>query len=93
MADETIIEQAMALLPGRGARKKRASAAATRQKQLEAIQRKLAAVAKNVEKLVGQIKAEEKKAAGKKTSKKPTARKARKPATKKPVRRSASRSA
>ena len=76
MADETIIEKAMALLPGGGSTKKRGtSAAATRNKQLAAIQRKLAAVAKNVEKLTGQIKAEGKKAAGKKTTKKPTGRK------------------
>ena len=37
MADETIIEKAMALLPGGGSTKKRASAAATRNKQLAAI--------------------------------------------------------
>ena len=90
MADETIIEKAMALLPGGGSAKKRASAAATRNKLIGAIQRKLAAVAKNVEKLAGQIKAEGKKAAGK-TSKRPPPKRppARKTPTRKPGRRSA----
>ena len=90
MAEETVLEQAMALLPGRGAKKKRASATAMRNRQLGAIQKKLAAVAKNVEKLAYQIEAEGKKRAGNRGSKKPTARKspARTPPTKKPPKRS-----
>ena len=43
MADDTIIDKAMALLPGGGAKKKRANASAARHKQLGAIQKKLAA--------------------------------------------------
>jgi hypothetical protein len=46
MADETIIDKAMALMPGRGSGKKRISASAARQKQLAAIQKKLATLSR-----------------------------------------------
>jgi uncharacterized protein YlxW (UPF0749 family) len=88
MADETLIDKAMALLPTGRTAKKRPSAAAVRQKQLTAIQRKLATLARNVEKLAGQISAERKKAAtAKKASKNPAAQKAsaRKPVARKPA--------
>ena len=79
MADETIIEKAMALLPGSGAKKKRASAGAARQTQLGVIQKKLAALSKHVEKLAATIAADAKQA----VSSRPAAKK---PAAKKPAR-------
>jgi hypothetical protein len=87
MADETIIDKAMALLPGSGTKKRRATAAAMRQKQLGAIQRKLATLSKNVEKLAATIAADAKKAVpSRRAGKKPPTRKApaRKPGAKKP---------
>ena len=91
MADETIIEKAIALLPGTGgSKKKRASASATRHKQLGAIQKKLAALSRNVEKLAVTIAKDAKKAVSPKPSaKKPATRKtpARKPSAKKPAAR------
>ena len=83
MADETIIDKAMALLPGTGAKKKRASASEARHKQLGAIQKKLAALSKNVEKLAATIAADAEKAVGSVTGKKKPAAKttpAKKPA-------------
>lgn len=88
MADETIIDKAMALLPGSGTKKKRATAGAARHKQLGAIQKKLAALSKNVEKLAATIAADARKAVSSKPAvKKPAARKApaKKPAAKKPA--------
>jgi len=87
MADETIIEKAMALLPGSGSKKKRASASAARHKQLGVIQKKLAALSAHVEKLAATIATDAKKAVSKPTAKKPAARKTpgRKPAAKKPA--------
>lgn len=89
MADETIIDKAMALLPGSGAKKNRASASAARHKQLGAIQKKLATLSKNVEKLAATIAADAKKAvSAKPAAKTPDARRtpARKPtAAKKPA--------
>ena len=58
MADETIIEKAMALLPGSGGKKKRASASEARQKQLAAILKKLASLSAHVEKLAATIAAD-----------------------------------
>lgn len=77
MADKTIIDKAMALLPGTGTKKKRVSAHAARQKQLAAIQKKLGTLSKRVEKLAATIAADAKKAASAKPAgKKPAARKA-----------------
>ena len=68
MADETIIDKAMALLPGQRRRRRSVpSAHAARQKQLGAIQKKLAALSKNVEKLAATIAADAKKAVSSKT--------------------------
>jgi len=98
MADETIIDKAMALIPGVGGAKKKTSAA-QRHKHLQAIQKKLAALASDVEKLAAHVadeardavsgkKAPAKKAAATPTPKpKPAKAPASKPAAaaKKPV--------
>jgi hypothetical protein len=88
MADESILEKAAALIPGVGSGRKKSSAA-QRHKQLQAIQRKLATLAKDVEKLASHIaedardavtrKAPARRPAAKKPSAKPAAA-ARKPA-------------
>ncbi len=89
MADETFMERAIALLPGSDSgKKKRASASAARHKQLGAIQKKLAVLSRNVEKLAATIAKDAKKAVSSKpAAKKPATRRApaRKPAAKKPA--------
>ena len=60
MADESILERAAALIPGVGKSK-----AGSRQKQLETIHKKLAALAKDVETLAATIAAEAKEAMAK----------------------------
>jgi len=79
MADETIVDKAMAMLPG-GTRRKSASDA--RKKQLAVIEKKLATLAKDVEKLAALIAADAGKALAGRGGKKPAGGKApaRKPA-------------
>ena len=83
MADETIIDKAIALIPGVGGSKKKSSAA-QRHKQLQAIQKKLATLASDVEKLAVHVADEAKNAVtGKKTpAKKPASKPAAKAAAK-----------
>jgi len=81
MADETIIDKAVALIPGVGA-SKRKTTAAQRHKQLQAIQKKLATLARDVEKLAAHIADEAKDAVGARPA-------ARKPAARKPAARTA----
>jgi hypothetical protein len=80
MADETIVDKAMAMLPGG---RKRNSASDARKKQLAVVERKLATLARDVEKLAALIAADAGKAlSGRGGGKKPTVPKApaRKPA-------------
>jgi hypothetical protein len=87
MAEDTIIDKAMALIPGVGGTKKKSSAA-QRHKQLQAIQKKLAALASDVEKLAVHVADEAKntvtgrKAPAKKPASKPAAKPAKAPARK-----------
>jgi hypothetical protein len=82
MADETILDKAMALIPGVGTPKKR-KLAASRQAQLAAVKKNLAKLAKDVQKLATMIEREGKKpmpakmraAAGKPVGGKASARK------------------
>jgi hypothetical protein len=101
MADETLIDKAIALIPGVGgpakkrkpAKKRAGSSAST----LATVQKQLAALVKHVEQLAGLVKSEGKKAPAKKApakraaAKKPAARKApakrAAPAAKKPAAR------
>jgi hypothetical protein len=76
MADESILEKAAALIPGVGSSRKKSSAT-QRHKQLQAIQRKLATLAKDVEKLAVHIADDARDAVTRKAP-------ARKPAAKKP---------
>jgi hypothetical protein len=55
MADETIVDKAMAMLPGG---KKRKSMADARKKQLAVVEKKLATLARDVEKLAALIAAD-----------------------------------
>jgi hypothetical protein len=91
MADETIIDKAMALIPGVGGAKKKTSAA-QRHKHLQAIQKKLAALASDVEKLAAHVAEEAKDVV---TGKKAPAQKAAaKPAAKpKPAKATAAKTA
>ena len=94
MADETIIERAMSILPGSRPRKKSTPLAATRKKQVADIQRKLAALTRDVGKLAGLIAGTDtKKASSRPTTRKSAARKARssKPAKRRTATRSAKR--
>ena len=52
MADETLVDKAMSFLPGMSSPKKRAPSAASRKKQVGDIQKKLAALTRDVAKLV-----------------------------------------
>ena len=103
MADETILEKAVALIPGVGSSKSKKLTAAQRHKQLLAIQKKLQTLAKDIESLADHV-AEEVKSAlpGKKsggtaarkpaTAKKPPAAKKAAPA-KKPASKTAAKPA
>lgn len=71
MADESILDKAAALIPGVGGGKGKAD---SRRKQLEAIHKKLAALAKDVEKLAATIATETKDAGRKSAAKKPVAK-------------------
>ena len=87
MADETILDKAVALIPGIGSSKSRKLTPAQRHKQLQAIQKKLATLAKDIEALADHVaeEAREALARGKPASGAPARKPAGKPAaTKKP---------
>ena len=95
MAEESMLDKAMALLPGVGSTKARAKPKSHAQR-LSAVQKSLAKLAKDVEKLSGIIASQVKKAppATKRAAKTPAARKttARKTAARKsPARRKSAR--
>ena len=65
MADETILDKAVALIPGMGSSKSKKLTASQRHKQLQAIQKKLAMLAKDIEALADHVGEEVKEALGK----------------------------
>lgn len=98
MADESIIDKAIALIPGVAPKKRKTpakAAAANHQTHLKAIQKSLAALVKDVEKLAAMVgskaKAAEKKVVGAKTTKTSKASRASKSAKKPAARKTAAR--
>jgi hypothetical protein len=88
VADESILDQALSLIPGMGTKTKRTPRAPSREKQLSSIQTSLAKLTKDVEKLakfIGGKSTSSKSAPGKRTSAKTRKRSA--PTAKRPVSR------